>query len=123
MRTHLTWTQPSFPPFVKCLESFPNLHTLLIGAVDGTITTRLKKALKGVKFPQIKTLILPPAAHLLLKHCRNVEEVFCVCYKYETVPSDGFLIALTSNRKSKIKRLAIPLVLWPNLSCKWSSTS
>ena len=123
MTIYFTRTRFPFPSFVTCLKSFPNLHTLLIGAVHGSVTTQLKKALKCVKLPQIKTLILPPAAHLLLKHCRNVEEVFCVCYKYETVPSDGFLIALTSNRKSKIKRLAIPLVLWPNPSRKWSSTS
>ena len=121
MRTHLTWTQPSFPPFVKCLESFPNLHTLLIACVDDSITTPLEKALKGVKLPQIKTLILSLAAHPLLQHCCNVEEVVCVFYRYGTLPSDGFLRSLASNRKSKVKRLAIPLVLWPSSSRKRST--
>ena len=118
MTIYLAQTRFTFPSFVKCLESLPNLHTLLIACVEDSITTPLKKALRGVKLPQIKTLFLPPAAHPLLKHCPNVEEVFCTFYRYENVPSDGFLRSLASNRKSKVKRLAIPLVLWPSASRK-----
>ena len=102
--------------FVKCLKSLPNLHTLEIGMFCGdTVTTKLKKALGRVKLRQIKTLIIPPAAHPLLQHCRNVEDVVCEATNY-TQPSDGFLRSLASNRNSKIKRLAIPLTLWPNPS-------
>ena len=104
------------PLFVKCLESLPNLHTLEVGRwAEDTTTTPLKKALQGVKLPQIKTLIIPPAAHPLLQHCRDVEDVICVIMG-ETQSSDGLLRSLTSNRDSKIKRLAIPLALWPNPS-------
>ena len=118
MTIYLAQTGPTPPSFVKCLKSLPNLHTLLIACVEDSITTPLEKALRGVKLPQIKTLFLPPATYPLLKHCRNVEEVFCAFYRYETVPSDGFLRSLASNRESKIKRLAIPLVLWPSASRK-----
>ena len=102
--------------FVKCLKSLPNLHTLEIGMFCGdTVTTKLKKALGRVKLRQIKTLIIPPAAHPLLQHCRDVEDVICVIMG-ETQSSDGLLRSLTSNRDSKVKRLAIPLALWPNPS-------
>ena len=98
-------------PFVKCLESLPNLHTLEMGWTDDSITAPLGKALKGVELPQIKALNIFPTAHPILQHCRNVEDVACVV-KYQIVPPDGFLRSLTSNRDSKVKRLTIPLVLW-----------
>ena len=116
MTIYLSRTVSTLPPFVKCLGSLPNLHTLLIACVDDSVTTLLEEALKGVQLPQIKTLILPIVAHPLLKHCPNAEEVFCVSYRYATLPSDGFLRSLESNQNSKVKRLAIPLVLWPNPS-------
>ena len=106
----------SYPLFVKCLESLKNLHTLEMGPV-GAIAIRLKDALKGVKLPQIKTLILPPAAHPLLRHCRNVEDVVCVIER-KFVHPDEFLKSLASNQDSKVKQLAIPLVLWENPSRK-----
>ena len=46
--------------FITCLESLPNLHTLEIGFVDYyPRAPLLENVLKGVKLPQIKTLILP----------------------------------------------------------------
>ena len=92
----------------------PNLHTLEICG-DRVVTASLKNALKHVKLPQIKTLILPPNAHPILRHCRNVEDVV-YAVRDRTWPSDEFLESLASNRNSKIKRLAIPLILWPNTS-------
>ena len=103
--------------FVECLKSLQNLHTLEIGWTGGSITTILKNALKGVKLPQIKTLIIPPAAHPLLRHCCDVEDVICVV-KEEPRSPDGILRSLASKRGSKVKRLAIPLVAWPNPSRK-----
>jgi len=107
----------NLPPFVRCLESLPNLHTLEIGEVNRSIATPLKNALEGIKLPQIKTLILPTAAYPLLQHCCNVEDVVCVV-KYSTVSSDEFLGSLASNRDSKVRRLAIPLVSLGNPSRK-----
>ena len=75
MTISLTHIKTSFPLFVKCLESFPNLHTLSIVSVGDYITAPLKNALEGIELPQIKSLILPPAAYPLLQHCRNVEDV------------------------------------------------
>ena len=117
MKVHLLPYGSTLPSFVKCLEALPNLHTVEIGWADGAITASLKTALKRVKLPQIKSLILPPAAHPLLRHCRDVEDVVCVV-KDKTTTSDEFLGSLTSNRNSKVKRLAIPLVLWSNPSRK-----
>ena len=107
----------AFPKFVKCLESLPNLHTLEIGWTRSPITTPLKNVLKGVELPQIKTLILPPVAYPLLRHCRNVEDVVCVvCCGTKT--SDVFLESLASDQDSKVERLAIPLVSLDNPSRK-----
>ena len=118
MKIYSVWTKPTSPPFVKCLESFPNLHTLLMGCMDESGTTPLEKALKGVKLPQIRTLIISLNAYPLFQCCHNVEEVVCVFNGHDDLPSDGFLRSLASNRNSLVKRLAIPLVVWPNPSRK-----
>ena len=110
MAVHRPWYHPTFPPFVKCLESLPNLHTLEIGQLEDSNTPALESALQGVELPQIKTLTLPPAAYPLLRRCRDVENVACVV-GYREGSSDGFFESLASNRDSKIKRLVIPLVL------------
>jgi hypothetical protein len=117
MTVYLILNVSKVPSFVKCLESLPNLHTLEITRVADYITTSLEKALKPVKLPQIKTLILPPAAHPLLEHCCNVEDVVCVIMS-KTISSGEFLRSLASNRNSRVKRLAIPLFLWGNPSRK-----
>ena len=108
----------AFTEFIKCLESLPNLHTLEIArADDPRTTTPLAKALKRVKLPQIMTLIIPPTAHPLLRHCRNVEDVVYVVGE-DATSSDEFLVSLTSNLGSRVKRLAIPLVSWSDPSRK-----
>ena len=110
MRVHLSGSRPIFRSFIKCLEALPNLHTLEMGWVSHSDTTLLRSALKGVKLSQIKTLILPPTAYPLLQHCRDVEDVACVV-RYNEELIDKVLKSLTSNRHSKVSRLAIPLVL------------
>ena len=116
------WDNSTLPKFIKCLESLPNLHTLEIGWSHRCTTTPLESALKGVELPQIKALVLPPAAYPLLQHCRDVEDVVCVV-KYEVSMSpDEVLGTLTSNQDSKVKRLAIPLVSRGNSSRKRFST-
>ena len=116
MRVHFSWDTAFFSPFVKCLRSLPNLHTLSIGRAYDRNITPLAKALKGVNLPQIKTLILLPSAYPLLQHCPNVEDIACSVNVIPGQVCDGFLGSLMSNRDSQIKRLTIPLVhrLLPN---------
>ena len=104
------------PLFVECLRSLPNLHTLRIPWADMRITGPLEKTLKRIKLPQIKTLIISPAAHPLLRHCHAVEDLACV--EPTPITSDRILGSLVSNRDLKVKRLAIPLVSWVNPSRK-----
>ena len=113
----------NFPtvPFARCLESLPNLRTLEIGWMNGPYADPLGNALKGVELPQIKTLILPPAARILLRYCPNVEDVVCVVGGATTYGLGGLLMHLTANKDSKVKRLAIPLLLRHNHSSKRSS--
>ena len=111
-------------PFARCLESLPNLHTLEIGWMDGSYARLLGNALSGVELPQIKTLILPPAACALLRHCPSVEDVVYVVggatsYNYQLV---DFLSWLASNKNSKVRRLAIPLASWDNRTSKQFSS-
>ena len=117
MKVHLPSHSPILFLFVECIKSLPNLHTLEIGSWAEHTTTRLRVALKSVELPQVKALIIPPTAHLLLQHCHDVEDVVCVV-KEEITTSDDFLGSLISNQDSKVKRLAIPLGLWPNPSRK-----
>jgi len=105
-------------PFVRCLSFLPNLHTLQIGSMErGLDDDLLKKALGWMRLPQIKTLIIPEAAHLLLEHCRNVEDVVWVIEDVRSYP-DGFFRSLMPTSNSKVKRLTIPLVLPSNPSRK-----
>ena len=121
MTVHLSLDRAIVPPFVECLESLPNLHTLEIKWVDNnTITTSLENALENLELPQIKTLILPLGAYPLLRHCYNVEDVVYLV-GLENLPPDNFLVALASIPDSKVKRLAVPLVLWADLPRKWFS--
>ena len=116
---HLLWKESTVPLFVKFLESLPNLHTLEIMWADPRVTGPLEKALKHIELPQIKTLIMHPATHPLLRHCHGVEDFVCVPrHKNANVPSDSILSSLASNRDSKVKRLAIPLDSWANPSSK-----
>ena len=111
------------PALSKCLQTLPNLHTLEIASPNYyPCTSQLKKALKGVRLPQIKTLIIPPSAHTLLKRCPNVENVDWVIGD-QAVTSSEFLRSLASVPDSKIKRLAIPLILPDNPSSRWTSSS
>ena len=101
----------AIPAFVECLQSLQNLCSLEIGLGNfWPCAWKLKVVLKHIELPQIKTLILPPAAHPLLNHCPNVEDVDLVTGdRYMT--SEEFLGSLASIQGSKVKRLAIPLVL------------
>jgi len=102
--------------FVQCLELLPNLHTLEIGSSgNGPDAALLKTALRRVRLSQIKTLIIPESAHPLLEHCPSVEDVVWVITD-KSVTSNEFLRSLTSNRFSKVKRLAVPLALPSNPS-------
>ena len=102
--------------FVKCLQFLPNLHTLEIWG-HNTLIAPLEVALKRVELPQIKTLILPPTAYPILRHCRDVEDVVYVVGD-KTRSSHELVESLASNQNSKVKGLAIPLISWPNASRK-----
>ena len=70
--------------------------------------------MKGVKLPQIKTLVLPSAAYPLLQRCHDVEDVVCTITDITRPPGDEFLRSLMSDPDSKLKRLTIPLALLPD---------
>ena len=106
-----------FFPFVKCLQSLPNLHTLEVGRADDFPGAPLKSALKGVELPQIKTLIISPPAYPLLQRCREVEDVVCMVV-FPSMSPERVLRSLASNRDSKVKRLAIPLTICAHPSRK-----
>lgn len=93
--------------FIKYLQSLPTLHTLEVRVLGGTMTL-LKKALKGVRLPQIKTLIIPSAGRFLPRHCHDVEEIVCVVYGDPTTYEE-FLQSLISVQNSKVRRSAITL--------------
>ena len=115
---YLPWDESIVPLFVGCLESLPNLHTLETSWVDRRIASPLEDALKRINLPQIKILLISPAAHPLLQHCHGVEDLACVVRSADPDIPDTILCSLASNRNSKVQRLAIPLVSWANPSSK-----
>lgn len=68
-------TTKILPAFVNALELLPNLHTLRICHAHCQMSTHLKGAFEGHVFPQIETLVLPSAAHNILRSCPNVKDV------------------------------------------------
>ena len=115
----LPLTKPTIPLFVECLGSLPNLHTLEIPRADVRLIRPLERALERIELPQIKTLIIPPAIHFLLRCCHGVEDLVCVVGHVSTnIPPDRIFSSFASNRDSKVKWLAIPLTLWANPSSK-----
>jgi len=70
-------TETVLPPFIRCLESLPNLHTLQLVHVHSEMTTTLKEAFEGHTFPRIRNVILPSCAHNILRCCPEVRQVVC----------------------------------------------
>ena len=105
----LPLTKSTIPLFVECLESHPNIHTLEIPRAGMRITGPPERAPKRIELPQVKTLIIPPPIHILLRHCNGVEDVVRVVrYMNTKIPSERILSSLVSNRDSKVERLATP---------------
>jgi hypothetical protein len=96
-------------PFVDCLESLPNLHTLELLGISVNDTALFRNALRDIQLPQINTLTLHCAARPLLEHCLELEDLVCVSSSFDVL-SDDFFRSLTTNRDLKIRRLAIPLM-------------
>ena len=61
--------------FANCLAALPNLHTIQISHVHSQLTTPLKNAFAGKTFPSVRTIILPPAAHEILRRCPDLEHI------------------------------------------------
>ena len=62
----------------RCLALFPNLHTLQVlglGMRRGEITY---KVFRGLKFPQIRTLVVPSPGYYMLPSFPNVKDVTCI---------------------------------------------
>src|SRR5579872_348539 len=87
--------------FVKCLAALPHLHTLEVISMGIHYSDPLRDALKGIKLPQIRTLILPSMAHSLLRHCPNVDDLTCTPFR----PNEEFVGSLIAGQQ-KLRRFA-----------------
>lgn len=87
--------------FAQCLPALPNLHTLEITSMENTHSQLLCVGLMTAVLPQIRTAILPPAAHHILRHCPNIEDLTC---SWEG-PNRQFFESLAVG-KMKLKRFA-----------------
>ena len=103
--------------FVECLTTLPNLHTLEIVSMSERrivqfIATALEKKKKKVQ--QVRTLVLPPAAHWLLRYCPNVEDLTCCDAK----PDERFVESLAVGGLKHVTRFS---VLYPEERDIWPS--
>ena len=90
-------------PFVECLAALPNLHTLEIGSMPrGIAPERFIITLGRRKLP-VRTLILPPTAHPLLRYCPNVEDLTCS----DTAPDTAFVESLKAGGSNHITKLSV----------------
>jgi hypothetical protein len=70
-------TTTVLPPFVKLLQSLPNVHTLQVPHAHSAMTGALKTAFEGSSFPSIRTVIMPTCAHEILRCCPETRDVTC----------------------------------------------
>ena len=68
-------TDKAIKDFARCLPALPNLRTLEISSIEHP--QLLCAGLKSTTLPQIRTVILPSAAHHILRHCPNIEDLTC----------------------------------------------
>ena len=66
------------------------------------------------RLQQVKTLILPPAAHWLLRYCSNVEDLACCA----TGPDKWFVEAIAMSGLNRITKFS---VLYPGHGDIWQS--
>lgn len=71
-------TNNVLPPFVKLLQSLPNLHTIQVPHAHSAITGALKGAFEGSSFPSVRTVIMPTCAHEILRCCPGTRDVTCI---------------------------------------------
>lgn len=62
--------------FVKALQACVNLKTIVVFFAHVHTGKHFKKAFAGLRFPSVKTLILPKQAHHILKTCPNVKKLY-----------------------------------------------
>ena len=61
-------------PIVDCLVQLPNLHTLEVNtSLHGR--SAVEVCFKAKQLPQVRTLVLDPDAHHIIRCCENVERV------------------------------------------------
>ena len=102
--------------FVECLAVLPNLHTLEIVSMrkDESVQS-FAIALERAKLQlQVRTLVLPPSAHWLLRYCPNVEDLRCCATK----PDEAFVGSLVAGRLDRLTKFA---VLCPGDTDIWPS--
>ena len=105
--------------FVKCLTTLQNLHTLEIVSMQGdervqSFAIALERTRTQLQLRQVRTLVLPPTAHRLLRHCPNVEDLTCCA----TEPDEDFVESLAACRSNHIAKFS---VLYPGYRNIWPS--
>jgi len=108
--------------FVECLATLPNLHTLeIVSMTEGRIVQSLATALEKKKpnLQQVRTLVLPPAAHWLLRYCPNVENLTCCAEK----PDERFVESLVIGGLEHITKFSVLYPeerdIWPSMSIRF----
>ena len=66
------------PEFGRCLAKLQNLHTLQLIHTHSTISNAMDEHFGRLKFPSLRTVILPAYAHALLRRCPEVRTVVCI---------------------------------------------
>ena len=105
--------------FVKCLTTLHNLHTLEIVSMQGderiqSFAIALDRTRTQLQLRKVRTLVLPPTAHRLLRHCPNVEDLTCCA----TEPDVDFVESLAARKSNCVTKFS---VLYPGYRNIWPS--
>jgi len=107
--------------FVECLTVLPSLHTLEIISMRKhgcaqSFATALEGAKLQLQLRQVRTLVLPPIAHWLLRYCPSVEDLTCCAAK----PHEAFVGSLVLGRLNRLAKFAVlcpgDTDIWPKMA-------
>lgn len=105
--------------FVKCLTTLPNLHTLKVVSMwDRKLVKVLVTALRKEKpqLQRVRTLVLPTAAHQLLRYCPNVEDLTCC-----NAPDGNFVETLVASGLNHLTKFSAMYV--QSMGSSWWSAA
>jgi hypothetical protein len=103
--------QNLFRELARCLEKFPNVHTLRVKPYHSSPTVMNRAITYGFghykRFPQIRSIIIPLEYYGLLKYCPGVRYVHSV--GAEQILSDDYAASILADCCPLMENICLPI--------------